>query len=100
MGRWTQYDEVSFAIRSIQYDEIPDHLVASFQDAYRLPEGMTRVGYDADTGRYTYRETTGKIYQGEPYSQYGVLRPIHDTPASSQPRRTSERKLDKPTAII
>ncbi|KAF9464922.1 hypothetical protein BDZ94DRAFT_1307632 [Collybia nuda] len=47
MGRWTQYDE----------------------DSYRLPEDVTRTGYDADTGRYLFNGV-----QGIPYTRYGVLR--------------------------
>ncbi|KAJ7050416.1 hypothetical protein C8F01DRAFT_1179084 [Mycena amicta] len=53
MGRWTQYDE----------------------DVYRLPEGMVRTGYDADTGQYYYKTTHGASYVGQPGAQYGVLRP-------------------------
>ncbi|TDL28090.1 hypothetical protein BD410DRAFT_713127 [Rickenella mellea] len=49
MGRWTQYDE----------------------DDYRLPEGMKRVGYDADTQRYTYKDQQGATWIGPEGSQYG-----------------------------
>ncbi|KAJ7915566.1 hypothetical protein B0H13DRAFT_2000241 [Mycena leptocephala] len=52
MGRWTQYDE----------------------DSYRLPEGMVRTGYDADTGCYTFSDRTG-TYTGLPGSQYGPMYP-------------------------
>ncbi|KAJ7443964.1 hypothetical protein B0H11DRAFT_2090448 [Mycena galericulata] len=52
MGRWTQYDE----------------------DAYRLPAGMVRIGYDADTGQYIFRDRTG-TYMGEPGSRYGPMFP-------------------------
>jgi len=52
-----------------QYDE----------DEYRLPEGMTRTGYDADTQVYFYRDAQGKVYQGAPGNQYGVLRPGSST---------------------
>ncbi|KAF7353714.1 hypothetical protein MVEN_01056500 [Mycena venus] len=54
MGRWTQYDE----------------------DAYRLPEGMVRTGYDADTGCYTFKERGGGTYTGLPGSQYGPMYPL------------------------
>jgi hypothetical protein len=52
-----------------QYDE----------DEYRLPEGMTRTGYDADTQVYFYRDAQGKVYQGAPGNQYGILRPGSST---------------------
>jgi hypothetical protein len=42
-------------------------------DYGRLPEGMKRIAYDADTERYSYRDKDGSIWQGEPGSQYGKL---------------------------
>ncbi|KAF7345481.1 hypothetical protein MVEN_01566500 [Mycena venus] len=51
MGRWTQYDE----------------------DSTRLPEGMKRIGYDADTARYTFRDREGSIYMGPAHEHYGLL---------------------------
>jgi len=51
MGRWTQYDE----------------------DEYRLPEGMKRIGYDADTGQYSYRSRSGAIWEGSEGAEYGEL---------------------------
>ncbi|KAF9492676.1 hypothetical protein BDN71DRAFT_1451143 [Pleurotus eryngii] len=63
MGRWTQYDE----------------------DAYRLPAGIERTAYDADTGVYTYRDGNGQIYEGSPHQRYGTLRPVSQPPASTRP---------------
>lgn len=40
------------------------------QDASHLPPGMKRVGYDADTERYTFREGDD-LWLGEPRSFYG-----------------------------
>jgi len=51
MGRWADYDT----------------------DAERLPSGMTRIGYDADTQQYTYRDRGGHIWEGPPGCQWGVL---------------------------
>ncbi|KAJ7172981.1 hypothetical protein C8R43DRAFT_914988, partial [Mycena crocata] len=51
MGRWTQYDE----------------------DSSRLPEGMERIGYDADTARYTFRDREGNIYLCPAHEEYGLL---------------------------
>jgi len=58
-------------------------LSVSDQDSYRLPEGVTRVGYDADTGRYTFQERGGRTLRGRPYQEYGVMDPIYP----SVPRR-------------
>lgn len=52
MGRWSQFDT----------------------DEERLPEGMRRVAYDADTQIYTYRDDTdGSYWEGAPGVQYGKL---------------------------
>lgn len=44
-------------------------------DEERLPSGMERIGYDADTQTYTYRDARGKIYEGAPGAEYGHLSP-------------------------
>ena len=54
MGRWSHLDS----------------------DEERLPEGMTRVGYDADTQVYTYRDSDGSYWEGAPGCQYGKLRRV------------------------
>ena len=46
------------------------------QDDYRLPEGMRRIGYDADTQTYTYRHSNGSVWEGAPGNRYGTLTPI------------------------
>ncbi|KAM7206131.1 hypothetical protein V8F20_002913 [Naviculisporaceae sp. PSN 640] len=51
MGRWSHFDT----------------------DEERLPDGMKRVGYDADTQVYTYRDTDGSYWEGAPGVQYGKL---------------------------
>lgn len=45
------------------------------QDSARLPEGMRRVGYDADSRQYTFLDEKGALYQSDPGNRYGVLRP-------------------------
>nr|CAD70447.1 hypothetical protein [Neurospora crassa] len=46
-------------------------------DADRLPENMTRIGYDADTQVYTYRDNTdGTLWEGAPGATYGKLFPV------------------------
>ncbi|KAL4067115.1 hypothetical protein V8B97DRAFT_968958 [Scleroderma yunnanense] len=66
MGRWTQYDE----------------------DSYRLPEGMSRIGYDADTQRYLFSDSFGRLYQNAPGERYGVLKPV-PSPIPPPPRRSA-----------
>ncbi|KAI3550736.1 LysM domain-containing protein [Colletotrichum abscissum] len=42
-------------------------------DEERLPHGMRRVGYDADTQIYTYQDADGSYWEGAPGAQYGQL---------------------------
>ncbi|KAF7977020.1 hypothetical protein HWV62_4968 [Athelia sp. TMB] len=58
MGRWTQYDE----------------------DEYRLPHGMKRVGYDADSGRYFFKDSEGQMYQGAEGAEFSEMVPISGAP--------------------
>ncbi|KAJ4000150.1 hypothetical protein F5050DRAFT_1804377 [Lentinula boryana] len=51
MSRWSQYDE----------------------DSYRLPEGMERIGYDSDSGRYLFRDRDGSVWQGPEGAEYGEM---------------------------
>ncbi|KAH6874985.1 hypothetical protein BKA70DRAFT_1479011 [Coprinopsis sp. MPI-PUGE-AT-0042] len=60
MGRWTQYDE----------------------DDYRLPEGMKRIGYDADAGRYYFKDADGSVWQSAEGSEYGELTKVSNSPSS------------------
>ncbi|KAF7342103.1 hypothetical protein MVEN_01797600 [Mycena venus] len=62
MGRWTQHEE----------------------DATRLPEGVKRIGYDADTARYKFCDREGNHYLGPPHEDYGSLTLVGKTS-----RRTS-----------
>ena len=34
---------------------------------------MTRIGYDADTQRYTFRDSDGSIWQGPEGAEYGEM---------------------------
>jgi len=60
MGRWTQYDE----------------------DDYRLPEGMKRIGYDADSGRYYFRDSDGSIWQGAAGAEFSEMTKVTNLPSS------------------
>lgn len=42
-------------------------------DEERLPEGMTRVGYDADSQVYTFRDADGSYWESAPGCRYGQL---------------------------
>ncbi|KAG6852614.1 hypothetical protein C0991_010463 [Blastosporella zonata] len=61
MGRWTQEDE----------------------DDYRLPEGMKRTGYDADTGRYYFTDKDGSVWEGEEGTEFGEMTLISEATSSA-----------------
>lgn len=42
-------------------------------DSTRLPEGMRRVGYDADTQVYTFQDADGSYWESAPGCEYGQL---------------------------
>ncbi|KAF5389640.1 hypothetical protein D9757_004152 [Collybiopsis confluens] len=67
MSRWSQYDTVCVSLPVHDLDLTPD------QDEYRLPEGVRRVGYDSDTGRYQFRDSSGSMWQGPQGAEYGQL---------------------------
>ena len=47
--------------------------ILSEQDDYRLPAGMERVGYDADTQRYTFKDQRGQYWTSPAGSEFGEL---------------------------
>ncbi|KIW04475.1 hypothetical protein, variant [Verruconis gallopava] len=50
-------------------------------DKYRLPEGVVRIGYDADRQCYQfYDHSDGSLWEGPEGSQYGKLRRISAGP--------------------
>ncbi|EKG17893.1 hypothetical protein MPH_04842 [Macrophomina phaseolina MS6] len=42
-------------------------------DSYRLPAGMVRSGYDADSQTYFFRDSSGQEYKSASGSEYGRL---------------------------
>lgn len=44
------------------------------QDDYRLPEGMKRVGYDADTQTYIFKDSAGSLWIGAEGAEFGELK--------------------------
>ncbi|KYK61073.1 uncharacterized protein DCS_02214 [Drechmeria coniospora] len=63
-------------------------------DDERLPDGMTRVGYDADTQVYTFQDADGSYWESAPGCQYGHLTRVGDGPsddaADSEPFLVSD----------
>lgn len=47
-------------------------------DDERLPEGMVRVGYDADSQVYTFRDADGSLWEGPSGCEYGHLTKVAD----------------------
>ncbi|KAG5947996.1 hypothetical protein E4U59_005475 [Claviceps monticola] len=47
-------------------------------DEDRLPEGMSRIGYDADTQVYTFQDSDGSYWESAPGCQYGQLTRVGD----------------------
>ncbi|TEB38534.1 hypothetical protein FA13DRAFT_1724489 [Coprinellus micaceus] len=72
MGPWTQFDE----------------------DDYRLPEGMKRIGYDADEGRYYFRDSDGSIWRGAEGAEYGELSKVSEAPASITGRNAANDDVE------
>jgi len=58
-------------------------------DEGRLPEGMQRVGYDADTQTYSYRDRDGSYWEGDPGARYGVL---HQSGRGYQPMTVADEQ--------
>jgi hypothetical protein len=54
---------------------------------------MKRIGYDADTQRYTFRSATGELYHSEPGSRYGPLTPVAQDDDDSLSEDADERTL-------
>lgn len=74
-------------------------------DEERLPHGVKRVGYDADSETYSYRDSLGLKYEGAPGAQYGHLQRVGNAPAapSTNPFRTgsqSSRASDEPPKYL
>ena len=58
-------------------------------DEERMPSGMTRMGYDADTQTYSYLDSDGSIWEGAPGNRYGKIFKV-----SSPPRLTARPKAN------
>ncbi|PBK85361.1 hypothetical protein ARMGADRAFT_1087540 [Armillaria gallica] len=66
------------------------------EDSFRLPEGFKRIGYDADTMRYTFMDKHGKLYQSAPGEEYGTLTPVAFSASTDRPEAFSDGEIPKP----
>ncbi|KAK0479221.1 hypothetical protein IW261DRAFT_1479835 [Armillaria novae-zelandiae] len=65
------------------------------EDSFRLPEGFRRIGYDADTMRYTFADRNGTLYRGEPGQTFGTLTPVAaSTTSTDRPGAFSDGNND------
>ncbi|KHN94084.1 uncharacterized protein MAM_08093 [Metarhizium album ARSEF 1941] len=67
-------------------------------DDERLPEGISRVGYDADTESYTFQDRSGAYWEGKPGRRYGPLRRVHTSPnvRTAPPDAPHMTRVDEP----
>ncbi|KAJ7603634.1 hypothetical protein DFH06DRAFT_1256405 [Mycena polygramma] len=72
MGRWTQYDE----------------------DSTRLPEGMERIGYDSDTGRYYFRDRDGSVWQGAQGAEFSEMTRVSDGAEANASSSSPEEDIE------
>lgn len=72
------------------------------EDHSRLPEGTTRVGYDADTARYAFRDAArpDAVLVGAPGEEYGQMVPeahaVAMAPKKGLGRRPTVQAYDRP----
>ncbi len=59
------------------------------QDLFRLPEGVKRIGYDADTMCYTFIDKHGKLYWSAPGEEYGTLTLVAFSASTDRPEAFS-----------
>jgi hypothetical protein len=50
---------------------------------------MQRIGYDADSQRYTFRDQDGSLWESAPGSRYGELRPVGYQPTEADVEATN-----------
>jgi hypothetical protein len=98
---WTKY------VLASRIPALCTYRTNTVQDEYRLPEGVKRTGYDADTQRYTFCDTEGNLYESAPGARYGELRPAgqvtpqatHYTPPENIEERSQLVEKDNRTAV-
>ncbi|KAF6741099.1 hypothetical protein DFP72DRAFT_1055891 [Ephemerocybe angulata] len=55
---------------------MPSRQWTQLNDPHSEPDGIQRIGYDADTAQYTFRHPNGALYQGSEYG--GELTLVRD----------------------
>ncbi|KAK0199344.1 hypothetical protein DFS33DRAFT_1510168 [Desarmillaria ectypa] len=65
------------------------------EDSFRLPEGFRRIGYDADTMRYTFTDKHGNLYRNAPGEEYGTLMPVTFSASTDRPGAFSDAENPK-----
>jgi hypothetical protein len=78
MGRWSRLDS----------------------DEERLPEGITRIAYDADTQVYTYRDADGSLWKSAPGQRYGRLSRVGSPTPLRTLKTANEVKREKPACVL
>ena len=69
-------------------------------DEERLPDGMARVGYDADTQSDTFRDTDGSLWRGAPGCQHGKLFRVKDATPLPSVKVKGEVEGDEPDPVV
>ncbi|PBK85375.1 hypothetical protein ARMGADRAFT_1036415 [Armillaria gallica] len=65
------------------------------EDSSRLPEGFRRIGYDADTMRYTFTDKHGNLYRSAPGEESGTLTPVAFSTSTDTPEAFSDEENPK-----
>jgi len=87
MGRWSRYTD---------------------SDTDLLPDGMRRIGYDASTASYTFRDRDGRLWTSAPGTRFGELKLITKAPSthkktgshsSTATSTTDDELCDSPTEM-
>lgn len=60
---------------------------------------MRRIAYDADTKIYTFRDSEGKLFNGPPGEEYGILTPVKKLNAIARPGAFAEMGHGKQNAL-
>ncbi|KAG2114635.1 uncharacterized protein F5147DRAFT_821961 [Suillus discolor] len=89
------FDEVRSGL-AVQFIIVTYSQLTNSQDSYRLPEGIKRIAYDADTQQYIFRDRSGQLYQNPSGETYGVLIPVS---APATPRRSVTITGEDPALI-
>ncbi|KAH7174523.1 uncharacterized protein B0J16DRAFT_375363 [Fusarium flagelliforme] len=72
--------------------------VTHFDDDHgRLPEGLKKCGYDAETNRHYYRDKEGRYFQSAPGNKYGRLDEVVDNSPAARDFRARNPQFFPPS---